>query len=465
MGYDEFTRPEGSPHLAATHNGTPNQTEATTVPKPQQSSVPVTPAAVQEQPQIAPALPPDARPQANVVDPGQGHTQAQNDPGPAGAHYNPAAYPAPSQAAGHTRPGGYGAGQPAQHQGAPQHGRQQQQGYQQQPASAYGQVQQSAQHYPSAAAASQLASDQIATLRPTTQAKLTSTSGVRGSLNKFGLHLGVSKKEQRHLDLISQIRTALAGSYWVPVISLKGGCGKTTTVAGLASTMARYRSDRVIAIDTNPDYGLLDRRTVGAAQGATPSFRDLVFHADKVNTYGEMRSCTAVNDANLEVLRGGFALTEAGFGAADFPVVDGVLRKFYNVIFADCGTALREPLAREILAAAQGAVIVTNTTREGVEGAASTIDWLRANGYEELLAKSSIAVTINTPGKPYLDVGAIVEGFSRQQRPVHVIPWDPHIAEGGVIDLRLLKAKTLAAYESLAASVAKEFATSAVTWR
>lgn len=465
MGYDEFTRPEGSTHLAATHNGTPQQAEASTAPKPPQPSAAATPAAVQEQPQIAPALPPDARPQANV-DPRHGHTQTQNDPSPSGAHYNPAAYPAQAQSAGHSQPAGYGAAQPghgAQPQGTQQHGRQQ--GYQQ-PAGSYGQAQQSgAQHYPSAAAAAQLASDQIATLRPTTQAKLTSTSGVRGSLNKFGLHLGVSKKEQRHLDLISEIRTSLAGSYWVPVLSLKGGCGKTTTVAGLASTMARYRSDRVIAIDTNPDYGLLDRRTVGAAQGASPSFRDLVFHADKVNTYGEMRSCTAVNDANLEVLRGGFALTEAGFGAADFPVVDGVLRKFYNVIFADCGTALREPLARGILAAAQGAVIVTNTTREGVEGAASTIDWLRANGYEELLAKSSIAVTISTPGKPYLDVGAIVEGFSRQQRPVHVIPWDPHIAEGGPIDLRLLKAKTLGAYESLAASVAKEFATSAVTWR
>ena len=46
----------------------------------------------------------------------------------------------------------------------------------------------------------------------------------------------------------------------IAVISPKGGVGKTTTAALLGSLLAFLRRDRVVAVETNPDWGSLGRR-------------------------------------------------------------------------------------------------------------------------------------------------------------------------------------------------------------
>ena len=48
----------------------------------------------------------------------------------------------------------------------------------------------------------------------------------------------------------------------IAVISLRGGVGKTTTSALLGSLLAFLRRDRVVAVDTDPDWGFLGRRLV-----------------------------------------------------------------------------------------------------------------------------------------------------------------------------------------------------------
>ena len=48
----------------------------------------------------------------------------------------------------------------------------------------------------------------------------------------------------------------------IAVISPKGGVGKTTTAALLGSLLAFLRRDRVVAVETNPDWGSLGRRLV-----------------------------------------------------------------------------------------------------------------------------------------------------------------------------------------------------------
>ena len=61
----------------------------------------------------------------------------------------------------------------------------------------------------------------------------------------------------RLADLIAAPR--LARCVTIAVVSPKGGVGKTTTAALLGTLFAMIRSDRVIAIDSNPDHGTLGR--------------------------------------------------------------------------------------------------------------------------------------------------------------------------------------------------------------
>ncbi|MDQ6918524.1 MAG: hypothetical protein M3Z98_04105 [Candidatus Dormibacteraeota bacterium] len=67
----------------------------------------------------------------------------------------------------------------------------------------------------------------------------------------------LSDYSTRLADLIAAPR--LARCVTIAVISPKGGVGKTTTAALLGTLFAMIRSDRVIAIDSNPDHGTLGR--------------------------------------------------------------------------------------------------------------------------------------------------------------------------------------------------------------
>ena len=48
----------------------------------------------------------------------------------------------------------------------------------------------------------------------------------------------------------------------IAVVSPKGGVGKSTVTALLGSLLAFLRRDRVVAVETNPDWGSLGRRLV-----------------------------------------------------------------------------------------------------------------------------------------------------------------------------------------------------------
>jgi MinD-like ATPase involved in chromosome partitioning or flagellar assembly len=47
--------------------------------------------------------------------------------------------------------------------------------------------------------------------------------------------------------------------------------------------------------------------------------------------------------------------------------------------------------------------------------------------------------------------------FGSTGRPVHHIPFDPHLAEGGAVDLRLCAEETVLAFEQLASRLANHF--------
>ncbi|WP_434738203.1 MinD/ParA family ATP-binding protein, partial [Mycobacterium tuberculosis] len=72
--------------------------------------------------------------------------------------------------------------------------------------------------------------------------------------------------------------------------------------------------------------------------------------------------------------------------------------------------------------------------------------------------RNSIAV-VNAvrPRAGKVDVGKVVEHFSRRCRAVRVVPFDPHLEEGAEIALDRLRRETREALTELAAVVAAGF--------
>jgi ATPases involved in chromosome partitioning len=63
------------------------------------------------------------------------------------------------------------------------------------------------------------------------------------------------------------------GARYVPVLTRKGGVGKTTVTTLLGMALAEVRDDRVIAIDANPDRGTLAERV---PKSTAATVRDVV---------------------------------------------------------------------------------------------------------------------------------------------------------------------------------------------
>ncbi|WP_236076468.1 nucleotide-binding protein [Streptomyces coffeae] len=277
-------------------------------------------------------------------------------------------------------------------------------------------------------------------------------NNVGGSRFKFG-----GKKEeaerQRKLELI---RTPVLSCYRIAVISLKGGVGKTTTTTALGATLATERQDKVIAIDANPDAGTLGRR-VRRETGAT--IRDLVTAIPYLNSYMDIRRFTSQAPSGLEILANDVdPAVSTTFNDEDYRRVIDVLGKQYPIILTDSGTGLLYSAMRGVLDLADQLIIISTPSVDGASSASTTLDWLSAHGYSDLVSRSLTVISgVRETGK-MIKVDDIVSHFETRCRGVVVVPFDEHLSAGAEVDLDMLRPKTREAYFNLSALVAEDFA-------
>ncbi|MBO8193793.1 AAA family ATPase [Streptomyces oryzae] len=277
-------------------------------------------------------------------------------------------------------------------------------------------------------------------------------SGHKSSRFKFG-----AKKEeaerQRKLDVI---RTPVLSCYRIAVISLKGGVGKTTTTTALGSTLASERQDKVIAIDANPDAGTLGRR-VRRETGAT--IRDLVTAIPYLNSYMDIRRFTSQASSGLEILANDVdPAISTTFNDDDYRRVIDVLGRQYPIILTDSGTGLLYSAMRGVLDLADQLIIISTPSVDGASSASTTLDWLAAHGYSELVQRSITVISgVREVGK-MIRVEDIVAHFETRCRGVITVPFDEHLSAGAELDLNMMRPRTREAYFNLSAMVAEDFA-------
>lgn len=252
------------------------------------------------------------------------------------------------------------------------------------------------------------------------------------------------------------IRTPLRRSHRIAVISLKGGVSKTTTTMALGAVLAHERTDRVIAIDANPDHGTLGRR-VRRQTGAT--IRDLVTAMPDLHTYMDIRAFTSRAPSGLEVLANdsGPAVSRT-FDDRDYRQVVELLSGQYPIVLTDSGTGLLHSAMRGILDLTDQLVVVATPSVDGANSAGITFDWLGAHGFQD---KARHAVTVvsgvRSSSSRLIRVDDVVSHFRQRCRAVVTVPYDDHLALGGEVDPEQMRGRTRAAYYELAAVVAQEF--------
>ena len=269
----------------------------------------------------------------------------------------------------------------------------------------------------------------------------------------FGvINLGDSKKVRARKELDTRIQRSFSGgTRFVPVLTRKGGVGKTTVTALLGMALADSREDRVIAVDANPDRGTLSERV---AKLTRATVRDVVNKAASIGGYTDFSALVSRDETRLDVLASDTdPLLSEAFSDDDYNVVADLAARFYSIVLTDCGTGIVHSVMRATLGRADSIVIVSGGSVDEARLASETLTWLEANGYGELVANAVVALNTATQGTNLVKLSEIETHFQSRVREIVRIPYDPVLAAGSVIHWKDLKPLTRHAARVLAAEV------------
>lgn len=260
--------------------------------------------------------------------------------------------------------------------------------------------------------------------------------------------VGPSAADRERLQLESRAKAHVKSCRRLAVMSLEGGVGKTTTTVALGATLAELRSDRVIAVDANSDGGNLGQRVT---RRPTATTRNLLQARPAIRGYSDMRKFTTQAASGLEILAppsGSFP-----FSAEHYREIVATLEPFYSIVLTDCETGFLQTSTLGILHLASSLVIVTSPSLDGARSAGAALDWLEANGFGELAADAVVVITSVHAADGTVAVGLLHNYFATRCRDVVLVPHDPHLESGGVVELKALRPATRHAYLKLAAAV------------
>lgn len=280
-----------------------------------------------------------------------------------------------------------------------------------------------------------------------------------GAWNRFvyaitlhALNLGDTPAERARKEQATRIAKVFeGGTRFVPVLTRKGGVGKTTVTTLLGMTLAHLRDDRIIAIDANPDRGTLSERVTKQTRATV---RDVVTRANAVAGFTDFSTLVSRDETRLDILASDTdPLLSEAFDENDYNVVADLAARFYSIALTDCGTGIVHSVMRATLQRADSVVIVSGGSVDEARLASETLTWLEANGYGDLVKNAVVALNTATQGTNLVKLDEIEAHFASRVREIVRIPYDPQLAAGSVVSYKDLKQVTKDAARTLAAHV------------
>ena len=266
------------------------------------------------------------------------------------------------------------------------------------------------------------------------------------------INLGDGKKTRARKELMRRIAAPIPGRVrFVPVLSRKGGVGKTTVTALLGMALADARDDRVVAIDANPDRGTLAER-ISKPSGKT--VRDLVRGHAGITGYADMTAHVTRDTTRLDVLASDADPHVAdAFSDQNYRDVADIAQHYYSLVLTDTGTGIIHSVMDATLDLGDQIVIVSGISVDEARLAAETLTWLETNGHEQLAQNAVVVINQDRPGTPLVRLDELESHFRSRVRDVVRIPYDAGIATGSAISFHDLDRTTCDAARRLAATV------------
>ncbi|UNK46662.1 hypothetical protein [Arthrobacter sulfonylureivorans] len=231
---------------------------------------------------------------------------------------------------------------------------------------------------------------------------------------------------QRLVAATAGAQAAVSTGRRIAVIGSRGGAGKTTTAALLASLYAAARQDTIAAVDLAPAGGTLSLR-LGVPDAPAIDEAAAVLQQVPAASAEDLRRQLAAAGANLWVAgerelgghAGGAALSAAGQS----------ISRYCPVAVYDCATGPGEnPDTNWAIGAAQLAVLVAPASVAGVQDVRRTAAAWAAT--PELAGTGLLAVLTQTDADAPLDPMSEAKALARDGLTVLPLGYDRHLASG-----------------------------------
>ena len=245
------------------------------------------------------------------------------------------------------------------------------------------------------------------------------------------LNPGESPSERHYRELRERIRRHIRKQYVIAFVSGKGGVGKTTMTACVGGIFRECRPENVVAVDAAPGFGTL----AGRIDEAPPGDYTAVLNDADVQGYADIREHLGQNNVGLDVLAGNRASDQPRpLAPAMFNGVLSRLRRTHNVILVDTSDDLEHPVMKAVLDSCDALAFVSGLTADTSLPVTRAIDLLRAMGYHELVSRSTVIINDSRNGYDKDARDYLTERFSQSGATVEFMPYDRHLAKGGIID-------------------------------
>jgi MinD-like ATPase involved in chromosome partitioning or flagellar assembly len=261
---------------------------------------------------------------------------------------------------------------------------------------------------------------------------------------------GPDRVSERDLD--TRIRRTLGpGCRSIAVISPKGGVGKTLLSFLLGAVLAEVRRERVVVVDTNPDFGTL-ADLVGERVPATIS--DLLADLPSVTDADRLRGYLTATETGMRILAAPQDPTEMSrLGAGGYLAVNEVLRRHSDLVVYDCGTGFLDEITQFALRHADQVALVSAPQLVTAKIMLGAIDHLEATSFD--LARATLVLNMSRRGD-HLDRKRLRDAIGGRLGGIVDVPYDEKVQRDidlGRFQYSRLAGRTRQAVKRLAATL------------
>jgi|GEM_PF-4148111 len=291
------------------------------------------------------------------------------------------------------------------------------------------------------------------------QREQTSKPGQGSSWSRMLTDLLPSTRRVRAEEMVldQAIRSPrLSQCHSVAVISPKGGVGKSFLSYLIGNFLAEVRGDKVVAIDTNPDFGTLADQVRGREPQTVST---LLEHLNTIKHYSDLRRFTSKVESRLEVLAApADPDIMATIGAQDYRLVHEQLLHYYDTVLFDCGTGFRDDITRFALQQCDQIVLVSAPLFITTGIVIRALGYLNQIGCD--LSRVTLAINQVRNEKP-LDIDYMRSRFGARLNAIVEIPFDLelyHAMDRGQFSVAATRPTTRLALKQLVAALVQHFA-------